>query len=203
MAVDYTTPMTELDAINILLSAIGEAPITSIDDLAEQSPDAQIAQSYLAQSSKSLQSEGWPWNTDLNFTLTANPSTGEVALPEGCVGLKVLTCPGQYVQRGSRLYDRWNHTFNVGKPILCEAVTLLNFDELPQACRDLVTFTAARRFQDFIQQDNAVHQFTSEDLLHARGVLDNQSYEAGDLNMLNSSTTSIDLAYRYRGTVLR
>ena len=58
MAVAATT---ELEAVNIMLAAIGEAPINSL--IGTLPVDARIAQSTLTEVNKSVQSEGWSFNT--------------------------------------------------------------------------------------------------------------------------------------------
>ena len=64
MAVAATTEL----AINIMLAAIGEAPINSL--VGTLPVDARIAQSTLTEVNKSVQSEGWSFNTEIDVTLT-------------------------------------------------------------------------------------------------------------------------------------
>ena len=69
MAVAATT---ELACINIMLAAIGEAPINSL--VGTLPVDARIAQSTLTEVNKSVQSEGWSFNTEIDVTLTRDGS---------------------------------------------------------------------------------------------------------------------------------
>ena len=55
---------TELEAINIMLAAIGEAPINTL--VGTLPVDARIAQSTLSEVNKSVQSEGWSFNTEID-----------------------------------------------------------------------------------------------------------------------------------------
>ena len=55
--------MTELEAINRMLSAIGQAPVTAIE---ETNPDVAICKRTLYQVSQEVQSEGWTFNTYYN-----------------------------------------------------------------------------------------------------------------------------------------
>ena len=52
--------MTELEAINRMLSAIGQAPVTTVE---ETNPDVAICKRTLYQVSQEVQSEGWTFNT--------------------------------------------------------------------------------------------------------------------------------------------
>ena len=67
MAVAATT---ELECINIMLAAMGESPINSLTGTLPV--DARIAQSTLTEVNKSVQSEGWSFNTEIDVTLTRN-----------------------------------------------------------------------------------------------------------------------------------
>lgn len=194
----YTTPLTQLEAINMMLASIGEAPITTFSELAEQSPDAQIAQDTLAQTSRALQSEGWPFNTELEFPLSPHPTTGIVELPAGCVGVKTTYDKGRYVERAGKLYDRTKHTFNIGKTILADMIVLLAYDDLNQPARDLIAKTACRQFQSIVQGDNAVYRFQQVDIDTARAVFENTSDDEGAYNMLTHDPSTIALANRPR-----
>ena len=62
------TPTTELQAVNTMLSAIGEAPVNSISGT--NNVDVSVAKNILDETSLSIQSEGWNFNTEYNVTYT-------------------------------------------------------------------------------------------------------------------------------------
>ena len=54
--------MTELEAINTLLSVIGEAPIDSLSDVTvNEITDSALARRTLQETSRDVQAEGWSW----------------------------------------------------------------------------------------------------------------------------------------------
>jgi hypothetical protein len=57
--------MTELEAINRMLAAIGQAPVNSVD---QSNPDVAICSRTLKQVSQEVQSEGWTFNKVLNYS---------------------------------------------------------------------------------------------------------------------------------------
>ena len=69
MTVDATT---ELESINIMLAAIGEAPVNSLTGTLPV--DVKIAQETLTEVNKEVQSEGWAFNTEIDVTLTRDGS---------------------------------------------------------------------------------------------------------------------------------
>ena len=55
------TPTTELQAVNQMLSVIGEAPVNSITGTV--TTDVSVAKNILDETSMSVQSMGWNFNT--------------------------------------------------------------------------------------------------------------------------------------------
>ena len=54
--------MTELEAVNILLTTIGEAPVNTLTG--NQVTDVSIANQVLNEVSREVQSQGWHFNTE-------------------------------------------------------------------------------------------------------------------------------------------
>ena len=67
-----TAATTELESINIMLAAIGEAPVNSLTGTLPV--DVKLAQSTLTEVNKEVQSEGWSFNTEIDVTLTRDGS---------------------------------------------------------------------------------------------------------------------------------
>lgn len=59
--------MTELDAVNAMLSAIGEAPIADVDTATQA--DVIIAINELRNATREVQAMGWRFNTEYGFQL--------------------------------------------------------------------------------------------------------------------------------------
>ena len=100
MAVAATT---ELESINIMLAAIGEAPINSLTGTLPV--DARIAQSTLSEVNKSVQSEGWSFNTEIDVKLSRD-NTNHVHLSTNI--LRVDANIHQHLNYIAYLVDRRN-----------------------------------------------------------------------------------------------
>ena len=61
---------TELDAVNQILSSVGQAPVTTLD---LQNPEVSIAVNTLREQSKQVQLEKWSFNTEHNYELFVTP----------------------------------------------------------------------------------------------------------------------------------
>lgn len=187
MSVVNLTPTTELEAINLMLFVIGESPVNSVEDTGVV--DAVVARQILIQSSRDVQLVGWHWNTEIDYPIPASFPEGELALPPNT--LKVDTTGADegfdLVQRGNRLYDRKNHTFNVGRTVYVEIVLLLPFDQLPEAARSYIVMRAARQFQERMVGSEVIWQFNSRDELRAWANLMSAEAETLDLNVFNDN----------------
>ena len=175
---------TELECINIMLAAIGEAPVNSLTGTVPV--DVRIAQSTLTEVNKQVQSEGWSFNTEIDVTLTRNASNNVVL---GTDVLRVDTQTHDHpsidpIQRGLKLYDRKNNTFIFDEDLKCTVVYFRSFDELPEQARSYMTIKAARIFVDRFVSDQSLRTYTEGDEIRARSVLMETDLSNADHNML-------------------
>ena len=184
MAVAATT---ELEAINIMLAAIGEAPVNTLTG--SLPVDVKIAQSTLVEINKSVQAEGWSFNTEIDVTLTPNASK-EIVLPVNV--LRVDANIHQHpdidpIQRGLKLYDRLKNTFEFDEDLICTVVYFRDFDEIPEQARSYINIRAARIFVDRLVSDQGLRTYTKEDEIRARVTLTETDLANGDHNMLRAA----------------
>ena len=180
------SPTTELEAINTMLSTIGESPVNAVEDTGNV--DVVIARQILQTVSREVQARGWHFNTEKNYTITPD-SEGYLVLPNTV--LKVDTVypdsSKDVVVRGSRLYDREKHTYVFTDAVKVDMTILLTFDELPEVARNCVTIRASRIFQERVVGSDTLHAFNSQD--EARAMVSLMEYEAdtADLNILSGN----------------
>ena len=203
MAVAATT---ELECINIMLAAIGEAPINSL--VGTLPVDARIAQSTLNEVNKTIQSEGWSFNTEIDVTLPRDNSTKQINLPINV--LRVDANIHQHptidpIQRGLKLYDRQNNTFEFDEDLICTVVYLRDFDEIPEPARHYMNIQAARKFVDRLVSDQSLRTYTLGDEQRARAILMETDLANGDHNILRGdpSLTSIFDTYNPSSALIR
>lgn len=181
-----TTPqtMTELEAVNLMLSVIGEAPVNQIEGAA--TADVIQATSILNEVSRQVQSMGWHFNTEKNYPLVPDID-GHIALAANMVRVDADNEPEvDVVQRGTRLYNRKKHTFKFERTLKAEVVFLLDFTELPQVARQYIVIRAARIFQDRMVGADSIHAYTAEDEQKALSDLKEAEGDTGDHNIFNS-----------------
>ena len=202
MAVAETT---ELECINIMLAAIGEAPINSL--VGTLPVDARIAQSTLTEVNKSVQSEGWSFNTETDVTLTRDGSN-HVNLPINV--LRVDANIHQHptidpIQRALKLYDRQNNKYEFDEDLICTVVYFRDFSEIPEPARYYMNIKAARIFVDRLVSDQGLRTYTQQDEVRARAILMETDLANGDHNMLRGdpSLTNIFDTYNPSSALIR
>jgi hypothetical protein len=179
------TPTTTLEAINQMLFAIGESPINKVED--SGLVDAAVALRTLTNVSREVQSAGWHWNIEINFSLTPD-TDGNLIVPPNVLKIDTvgIDADKDLVHRGARLYDRVNHTYTFTVPVLVEMVVMLDFEELPEAARNYITLKAARRFQQNTVGSQELAGFQAQDELRALVTLKDTEAENGDYSMFNN-----------------
>ena len=141
------TPTTEKEAINLMLSGIGENPVNSLED--DGQVDTVLARQTLHAVSRDLQEKGWHWNTLEGLVLATTLPDNEITLPANT--LKVDTVGADehlnVIQRGSRLFNKTTNSYRFDKAVKVNLVEFLAFNELPQAARTFITLEAKQVFQ--------------------------------------------------------
>jgi hypothetical protein len=161
--VAIVTPTSELEAVNVMLSAIGEAPVSSLDD--PTLVDAALAQSILEEASVEIQTRGLHCNTEINFPLVPTVD-GEIKVPTNCVRIDTTDVSRDIdvTQRGDRLYDRGKRSYtSFTENLIVDMVLLFGYEELPQHVKRYITVKAARRFQARLVGSETLAGFTATD----------------------------------------
>lgn len=179
------SPMSELDAVNMMLLSIGQAPVNTLE--VPGIKDVSFARLMLHNTNRQVQSRGWWFNRELGYELVP-ASNREIVLP-GTVLEVVSSDPGRdLIERDRKLYDRDRHTFKFDDPVKVDVVWFLPFEDIPQVARDFVAMRAARIFQSQIVGSQILYQFTKEMELEAGALMTQQDMRAKRPNMLTAQT---------------
>lgn len=183
------TPTTVLEAVNQIIATIGEPPVNSVED--NGVIDAVMALQALSAVNRAVQLKGWHWNTEENYPIATTYPEGELRLPKNTLKVDTSGADGDLdldlVHRGQRLYDRKNHTFQIGRSVKVDIVFLLPFEELPEAARTYITVKAARRFNEGQIGSELLSNFTLRDEQMALFALEEAEGETADYNILNNA----------------
>ena len=175
--------LTELEATNVILSAIGESPVSTLDS---QHPDVLSSRLLLKMARYEILEAGKWFNSESAVVLTPN-TAGEIVLPSSTLLVDPIDPVYDYVQRGSRLYNKTAHTFVFASSVSVDLVFDLPFNDLPFVAQNLCTYNAAHAMQNnFVGDQNKLANLSAR-LKAAQTAFNRAEINAGDYNIKNSS----------------
>ena len=174
---------TELSAVNNILGAIGQSPLTTLNF---DNPEVAFIYNLLRDANVDTQAEGWHFNTEKHVTFS--PDSNKHIL----IGNDILSMDlhdnytkrtSNLVRRNGRLYDKINHTDEFDGDISLDVVKLYNFEDLPIVFRRFITYRAsAAAATQLVANPNLVRLLTNQAGL-ARAALQEYECNQGDHNM--------------------
>jgi hypothetical protein len=185
-------PMTTLEAVNRMLASIGQAPVNTIPSSGVG--DAAKAAQQLLETARDVQTVGYCWNSDTNYTLSPDPD-GAILLPNGTLDVDAsdpgtnLSVRLHPVKNQLALYDGDNQTFTFTDDVTVDIVWGFDFDSLPQPARAYIATAAARRFQAQTVSSVVLDRFNEEDESRAFILLQRYERRCRDTNSFRKSAS--------------
>jgi len=140
---------TELSAVNSILGAIGQSPITTLN---YTNPEISFIYNIFTEVNKDVQNEGWVFNIENHVTVTPN---SDKHIPIAANILRYDLCDGQVyraqdvVRRTKNnkayLYDRVNHTYEFDNDVDLDITYLFEYENLPSAFKRYIVSRASVR----------------------------------------------------------
>lgn len=151
------TPTTEVEAVNEMLSTIGEAPVNDIEDAS--SIDVAIARDTLRAVSREVQSRGWWFNEDEDHEFTLN-TEGVAVTSQQILSLRPKRGGQLLTTRGGRIWSKTEKTDVFSAPPVCGVVWFFDYEDLPETARRYIAIRAGRLFQTKVLGSDALDVFT-------------------------------------------
>ena len=175
---------TELSAVNNILGAIGQSPLTTLNF---DNPEVAFIYNLLRDANVDTQAEGWHFNTEKHVTYSPDANKHIV------IGNDILSMDlhdnytkrtSNLVRRNGRLYDKINHTDEFDGDISLDIVKLYSFEDLPIVFRRFITYRAsAAAATQLVANPNLVRLLTNQASL-ARAALQEYECNQGDHSMM-------------------
>jgi len=183
------TRTSELEAVNTILSTIGEAPLNTLSG--SLPVDGTIAKNVLSEVSREVQSQGWHFNTHYKVTLSRD-TNNKIPLATNIVRVEVD--PRRYSKVSYDIVQRNNELYNLAKNedtfdtnfTDATVVYLLPFDEIPEQAKRYITIRSARIFHDRTLGANTIHKFSQEDEAKSLSILKQAESHTGDYSIFDS-----------------
>ena len=173
----------ELSAVNAILGAIGQAPVTNLNF---QNPEIGLIYDIFQQCNVDVQQEGWHFNSEDHWPAPVE-ANGTVLVPQNCIRMDVsggqIWRTTDVVKRNNVLYDKIRHTndFSDYRPtIACDMVYLLDFDTIPAVFQRYITLMASVRAATQLVTNPQLSELLTSQLGAARASCIEYDTDVGD-----------------------
>tara|TARA_B100000212_G_scaffold25020_2_gene16576 strand:- start:3 stop:614 length:612 start_codon:yes stop_codon:yes gene_type:complete len=174
----------ELSAVNNILGAIGQSPITTLNF---DNPEISFIFNLLRDANVDTQAEGWHFNTEKHVKFS--PDSNNFIL----IGNDILSMDlhdgrfdrrSNFVRRNGRLYDKVKHTDIFTSDVDLDVVRLYEFEDLPIIFRRYITNRAARAAATQLVANPQLVKLLAQQEALSRAALMEYECNQGDHNML-------------------
>ena len=175
------TSTTELEAVNVLLTTIGEAPVNALGGI--QTTDVSIARQVLNEVSREVQGQGWHFNTEEGVELSPD-SNGHLVVPADVA--RIDSDEYNVVIREGRLFDLDERTLTFTSKMKVTIIYYQDFVVLPDTAKKYITTRAARIYSDRMLNSETIHKMLARD--EQKTLIDLKEYEGdtADYNMMDN-----------------
>ena len=175
-----TNAAQELPAVNQILAACGQAPVTSLD---QTNPDVAIAYQTLLEVSREVQSEGWTFNKEAHYEMTPN-TDDEIIIPTNVLQIDLTQANAgdkKVVRRNGKLYDKQNHTDKwTDGAVDCDILWFFDWVDLPRPIQDYITARASTVTSSRIVGDQTQYQILQQKEAYMRAMALEYETSQGD-----------------------
>ena len=190
--------LTKLEAVNIVLDAIGESPVSS---LTSGLPDAEAAEAKVDEVRVEILSRGWHQNMEKSVKLKRDANNNillsNTYLRVDTTGADKDLNVTQRVTGGKRLlFDVVKRTFLFERDVEADVIVDIPFDELTIELQNYIAARAARKFQESALGSASLDAFTVRAEAEAWAGLQDAEAENEDNNILRESPHLAYATYR-------
>jgi hypothetical protein len=196
---------TELSAVNSILGAIGQSPITQLKDtttgsLISTNPEISFIYNILTECNLDIQSEGWHFNSEEHVAFTPDPTTKHITVANNVLRLDVTNGwqnrTIDTIRKDGKLWDKVNHTFEFTGDLSCDVVYLYEFENIPPVFRRYVIYKAsARAATQLIANPDLVKLLTQQEA-YARAACIEYETQQGNHSMLGFTDNQVYQTYQ-------
>jgi hypothetical protein len=192
--------LTKLSAVNIVLSNIGMAPVTRVDN---DNPMVVMAANLIDEVSRSVQTEGWVFNTERDYPFTPSPNN-EILVPDNVLELDSDEYQkDNLIIRSGKLYNKSTHSYKFTEQINLDVLWLFDYDDIPEAFKNYIAVRAANLFAGRAVGSAEQVKFGEREEATARAAMIDYETSQGDYNMLSNTDLRNYNYYRPYMGVLR
>lgn len=180
---DYV-PRTELDAVNDVISVIGEDPVNTLEG-DDDNADVIAARRILGRLNAQIQDRGWTFNVDDSYELVPDAFSNKIVWMPSWLR---LTTPGgatPYINQNGFVYDRIGRTDQFTGRVTVTMQEIKPFTELPLCFRLYICARAKKQFNKERYGDPGIDAGCDEEIAQASLNMMEYELDYGGFNMFN------------------
>lgn len=179
--------MTKLQAVNLMLSNIGESPVSTLTG-AEGDVFVATAITILDETTRAVLNDRWEFNFDTDYLLSPDGS-GNILITDDmlAVDTSARSSAVDVAVRAGKLYNKTDQTFVFTDALYCDVTWEFAFADCPQYIRQYMAVRAARVFARRMLGDTTGAQLTVDDEREARAHAKRAELKNSDRNMMEGS----------------
>jgi hypothetical protein len=190
---------TELSAVNNILGAIGQSPLTTLNF---DNPEVSLIYNLLRDANVDTQAEGWHFNTEKHIKYTPDSVTHKITIGNDILSMDLhdnqARRPYDFVRRNGFLYDKIEHTdeFADIDSVDLDVVRLYNFEDLPIIFRRYIVYRASRvAATKLVSNPNLVKLLAQQEALSRAALMEYECHQ-GDHSMFGFEDNSAYQTYQ-------
>ena len=187
---------TELSAVNSILGAIGQSPLTTLNF---ENPEIAMIYNLLRDANVDTQSEGWHYNTEKHVKFTPDVN-GKIAIGNDILSMDLHDNQAKrtqnLVRRNGFIYDKQDHTDVFTASLDLDVVRLYNFEDLPIVFRRYITYRASRVAATKLVANPQLVKLLAQQEALARAALMEYECNQGDHSMFGFEDNSAYQTYQ-------
>ena len=174
---------TELSAVNSILGAIGQSPVTEVDTA---NPETSFIYNILRDTNVDVQNEGWHFNTEKHVKYTPD-SNKNILIADNVLRFDVTDGWHNYttnvVKRDGKLYDKIDHTNEFTGDIYIDEVILYQFTDIPSVFQRYIIIKASVRAATQLVNNAQLVQLLQQQEINTRAAALEYETSQGDFSM--------------------
>lgn len=189
--------MDELQAVNTLLRSVNTAPVSEIDTANIR---VALAKETLDRERERILTMSWWFNKE-KITVEEDVD-GRIAVPETYLKVDKYdtynTAVPDILVRGSYLYNKTEGTNVFTGSMVLIVTKLLDWDDIPTPCRELILAEARLVFVSEVLSSSAVTSFMVDQRERAMTLANQANTQNSNINLFTSNDTRYDTVSRRR-----
>ena len=195
MATSTVATDTELSAVNSILGAIGQSPLTTLNFT---NPETAFVYNILEETIKDVLNEGWHFNSEHHVEVTP-ASNGNFIIPATYLRYDVYDKNNKdidVVKRDGKLYDKVQHTFVFTDPLLLDVVYLYTFTDIPSVFQRYIVAKASSRAAAQLVANSETYKLLQQQEAATRAAVMEYDCNQGDYSFFGWSDETHYIPYQ-------